>query len=256
MSSGWIKLHRVLLEKTVWKCSNPPQKVILITLLLLASHKESEWQWGGRRFKVKKGEFVTSLESIRKSAGKDISIQQIRTALVLYVKLGFLTNVSTKHGRLITILNYEQYQSEQQSKQQSKQQSINKALTPIKKVRSKEVKEKTNKKEKDAFSIQFLMKRVCERILQMPVKNGYAFDPYKFIQLALDKNKHPQAILDSLIATGKAWDIVDSPQAYCKKILSSKSPMYNERQHTQESKQFKALWTSPEIGTLIKNIGG
>lgn len=110
MRNGWIRLYRELLEKPIWKCSTPEQKTILITLLLMANHKENEWVWGGRRFKVKKGEFVTSLESIRKSAGKNISIKQIRNALSLMENLDFLAMKTAKTGRIITILNWEKYQ--------------------------------------------------------------------------------------------------------------------------------------------------
>ena len=38
-------------------------------------------------------------------------IRNVRTALERFEKLGFLTNASTKTGRLITIVNWEKYQS-------------------------------------------------------------------------------------------------------------------------------------------------
>jgi len=129
VNNGWIKLHRALLGKSIWKCSTPEQKIILITLLLMANHEDNEWDWGGKRFLVKKGEFVTSLESIRKSTGKDIGIRQIRTALDRFTNLGFLTCKSTKSGRVITILNYDKYQSSSNGKRQSNRQTVDKQLT-------------------------------------------------------------------------------------------------------------------------------
>ena len=129
MSNGWISLHRELLDKPIWICSTPEQKTILITLLLLANHKEGEWDWGGKRFKVKKGEFVTSLESIRKSAGRNIGIRQIRTAIDRFRNLEFLTYKATKTGRVITILNFEKYQRHEEEDRQRDRQTGDKQVT-------------------------------------------------------------------------------------------------------------------------------
>ena len=107
---GYIKLWRSLLEKPIWFLSTPEQKTVLITLLLMANHYENSWDWHGKTFKVQKGEFVTSLESIRKSAGKGISIQNIRGSIIRFKKLGFLTEKPTKHGRIIKIVNWSSYQ--------------------------------------------------------------------------------------------------------------------------------------------------
>jgi DNA replication protein DnaD len=110
--SGYIRLYRCLLKKSVWKQSTPEQKVILITLLLMANHNENEWLWSGEKFKCLPGQMVTSLESITKACGKGISIQNVRSALLKFEKLDFLTNQSTKTGRLLTIVNWELYQDE------------------------------------------------------------------------------------------------------------------------------------------------
>jgi hypothetical protein len=107
---GYIGLFRELLIKPIWHNSTPEQKVILITLLLMANHQEKEWEWGGSKFKARPGQFVTSLESIQKNAGKGISQQNVRTALKRFKNLEFLTDESTKTGRLVTIVNWELYQ--------------------------------------------------------------------------------------------------------------------------------------------------
>ena len=107
---GWIALHRELLEKPIWRSSTPEQKAILITLLLMANHEQNEWEWKGQKFKARPGQFVTSLESIRRKAGKGISTKNIRSALERFKKLEFLADEGAKTGRLITIVNWEQYQ--------------------------------------------------------------------------------------------------------------------------------------------------
>jgi hypothetical protein len=55
---------------------------------------------------------ITSLNSIQKKCGKHISIKNIRTALLRFEKMGFLANQSATHNRLITICNWEHYQSQ------------------------------------------------------------------------------------------------------------------------------------------------
>ena len=112
MDKGWIKLYRELLNKAIWQCSTPEQKTILITLLLMANHKENEWEWQGKKFIVQPGQFITSSKSIETTAGPGISRQNVRTALEKFEKYGFLTKVSTKTGILVTITNWEVYQSQ------------------------------------------------------------------------------------------------------------------------------------------------
>lgn len=129
MASGWFKTYRELINKPIWHLSTPEQKSILITLLCLANHDENEWEWMGEKFKVLPGQFITSLDSIRKAAGKGISIQNVRSSLERFRKLEFLTYHSTKAGRIITICNWSSYQQDKKQTQQSNQQTGNKEVT-------------------------------------------------------------------------------------------------------------------------------
>jgi len=138
---GYIKLHRELLSKSIWLNSTSQQKSILIAVLLSVNFVEKEWEWKGEKFKVSPGQMITSLESIRVKSGKGVSIQNVRTSLVRFEKLQFLTNESTKTGRLITIVNWGTYQFKSDdinilsNKDLTKsQQRPNKDLTPKKKV--------------------------------------------------------------------------------------------------------------------------
>ncbi len=107
---GWICLHRELLEKPIWANSTPEQKAVLVALLLMANHKPKQWEWDGKKFVCGRGQFVTSLQHIAEKSGPGVSIQNVRTALKRFENLEFLTNQSTKEGRLITICNYSKYQ--------------------------------------------------------------------------------------------------------------------------------------------------
>jgi hypothetical protein len=129
---GWVRVYRELLDKPIWLESTPEQKTILIALLLMVNHQEKVWEWQGRPFNVRPGQVITSLDSIVQKCGKGISIQNVRTALKRYEKYGFLTDQSTNKNRLITIVNWEQYQKDHTvtlGEVTSNQQTINKPLT-------------------------------------------------------------------------------------------------------------------------------
>lgn len=149
---GWFKLHRELVEKPIWLNSTPEQKAILITILSMANFKPNKWEWNGEQFELKEGQFITSLESIASKAGKGISVQNVRTALNRFEKLKFLTNQSTKTGRLITIENWGIYQAEEDKPNKvsnkdltKSQQRPNKDLTP-----NKESKKEKNVRNKES----------------------------------------------------------------------------------------------------------
>lgn len=140
---GWIKLHRALLDKTIWTNSTPEQKTILITLLLMANHEPNQWEWKGKKYIVKSGEFITSLEKIVAKCGKGITTQNVRSALKRFEKLQFLTNESTKQNRLIKIENWGLYQDEENRPNKA----TNKEVTNDQQRPNKEV--TTNKNDKN-----------------------------------------------------------------------------------------------------------
>ncbi|MGM0807590.1 MAG: DnaD domain-containing protein [Bacillota bacterium] len=124
------------MQKPIWLESTSEQKVVLITLLMMANHQGKEWEWKGEKYKAEPGQFVTSLESITQKCGKGISVQNVRTALKRFEKYDFLTSESTNKNRLITIVNWGLYQetkdtaNKQTDKQlTSNQQAPNKQLT-------------------------------------------------------------------------------------------------------------------------------
>jgi DNA replication protein DnaD len=115
MHTGWIKLYRCLLDDPLWQCGTNEQKIILITLLLMANHAEKKWQWQGKPYICRPGQMITSLQSIQEKCGKKISIQKIRTALERLKNMGFLNKQTSKHNTLITICNWELYQNRDSS---------------------------------------------------------------------------------------------------------------------------------------------
>lgn len=148
--SGFIKLHRQLLE---WEWFTDVNVNQLFTYCLLkANYKDSNW----RGIDVKKGEFITSLESLSLETG--LSVQQIKTALKKLIATNNLTSTATNKNRLITVVNYSKFQSNIEglatSQVTSQQQTTNKQVTTDKNIKNlKELKEeKIKSKPKKKFS--------------------------------------------------------------------------------------------------------
>lgn len=149
---GWIKLHRALLDKAIWINSTPEQKTILITLLLMANHEPNQWEWKGKKYTVKSGEFITSLKKIVAKCGKGITTQNVRSALKRFEKLQFLTNESTKQNRLIKIENWRLYQDEEnQPNKATNKEVTNNQQRPNKEVTTNK-NDKNDKNDKNIFN--------------------------------------------------------------------------------------------------------
>jgi uncharacterized phage protein (TIGR02220 family) len=159
----------------------------MITLLLLANHEKSSWEWMGEKFEVNPGQFVTSLESIRKKTGKGISIQSVRSCLLRLQKLQFATNKATKAGRLITIVNWDSYQPKNKKATKiatNEQQRSNKGATPNKNERKKEeeiysrVVSYLNKKTGSKFRVS---SKKTQSLINTRLKEGHQPEDFKTV---------------------------------------------------------------------------
>ncbi len=133
----FIKLNRKILD---WQWfSDPCTRDLFIYCLLKSNWKDGTWHG----IEYKRGEFITSLPSLSSDLG--FSVQNIRTALAHLKSTGELTDRNTNKYRIITVVNYDKYQSSNRQtnrKLTGNQQATNRQLTAD--IRSKEVK---NKKE-------------------------------------------------------------------------------------------------------------
>ncbi len=130
---GFFTLHRKLFEDVLWLSGTPIQKNLMVLCIGKAGFKQKEWFWEGKKFNAERGQFITSLDSLKKELGKGATLQKIRTSLDNLEKYGFLANKSTKTGRLITIVNYSKYQDKKEKvtkKATKNQQRGNKEVTP------------------------------------------------------------------------------------------------------------------------------
>jgi len=109
MASGWIKLHRCLLDDPVWKQATHPQRSVLIVPLLLANHAENKWTWNGKKYSCVPGQFITSIRGLADRA--DVTVKATRCAMERLRKLDFWALETAQEGTKITIRNWDKYQS-------------------------------------------------------------------------------------------------------------------------------------------------
>lgn len=144
--SGYFKLYRELLNKPIWLNSSNEQRVILITLLAMANWKETEWDYYGEKIKLNPGQFIASAPAIKERCNSsEITIMKIRTALERFEKLDFLTvsltGKSTKSGKLITIVNWRLYQSNEEEDNRQNNRQNNKEITDRQPTDNRQIKE-------------------------------------------------------------------------------------------------------------------
>ena len=170
---GWIKLHRQLITSDLWKNLNSKQRDVFINCLILANHADNNWEWGSNIYKCKAGQFITSLEKLKRKCSSEVKIQSVRSALIKFEKWHFLTNESTKTGRLITILNWAKYQhddcdtNKEPNKELTKsQQRANKELTTNKNDKNEKNEKKRTMEKKKFLDYVFLSENEEIKLLE------------------------------------------------------------------------------------------
>ncbi len=108
--SGWVQLHRKLLENPVFK--NPKLLQTFLYCLLKATHTEREQLVGDTIVKLQPGQLATGRKALAQATG--LTEQNIRTALDKLKKLGILTSKPTTKYSIISISNWDSYQQTNQ----------------------------------------------------------------------------------------------------------------------------------------------
>ena len=100
---GWIKIHRGLLDWEWYSDTNCVR--MALHLLLKANFQTRRW----RGITVERGQLVTSRAALARETG--LSEREVRTAVSKLEKSDFLTSRATSSYTVVTICNYERYQS-------------------------------------------------------------------------------------------------------------------------------------------------
>lgn len=100
--SGWIKIHRQILEWEWYSDTNTFR--VFLHLLLKANHKEKKY----RGMDLKVGTIITSRDILAMETG--LSVRQVRTSLDKLKTTNELTIKTSSQGTIIEVVNYAKYQ--------------------------------------------------------------------------------------------------------------------------------------------------
>lgn len=135
--SGWIKLHRKMLDWEWYDDVNT--KVLYLHLLLTVNHVDKKW----RGFDVPQGSIITGRKRLSQETG--LSEQQVRTCLE---KLQSTNEITIKSTSLFSLISVTNWKSHQDNNQQDNQEATNEQPTSNQRVTTtKEGKNVKNYKE-------------------------------------------------------------------------------------------------------------
>ena len=134
---GWVRIWRKLLDNPIFKDSEAVH--LFIYLLLKANHKQNKFLFNQREMAIDRGQMVTGIERMSKDTG--LTHRQIRTRLALLKNIGILTRKTTNRFSIITICNYDHYQSRDNEERQAERQADDKQTTTNKNVKNVKKKE-------------------------------------------------------------------------------------------------------------------
>ena len=129
--SGWIKLHRSLIDWEWYDDHNATR--LLIHLIITCNYQDNRW----KGMIIESGSLVCSWDSLAASVG--LSKQQVRTAVAKLEKSGEVTRKPTNKFQLLILVKWDKMQAADKEKKEQitpratlKQHSNNTQITPIK----------------------------------------------------------------------------------------------------------------------------
>jgi len=159
MDDGFIKLHRSILDWE-WFQDDKTFKVFLY-LLLNANWEDSRF----RGYEIPRGSLVIGYTALSKRLG--ISKQSVRTAISHLKSTGEITLKSTNKFSIVTIANWEKYQSRSESANTQTNTQTNTPLT-LNQHSTNTIKEIKNIRSKEYYNTRFDANRGL-------MKNNYDF---------------------------------------------------------------------------------
>ncbi len=152
MNNGWIKTYRKTLDNPI-VCKDADHLAVWMYLLWEATHSDHDSLFNGKRITLQPGQLITGRKTIAKKF--NISESKVQRILKLFESEQQIEQQGGNKNRLVTVLNWEQYQ---QSEQQTEQQLNNNRTTSEQQVntykneRMKEWKKKEDVEANASFS--------------------------------------------------------------------------------------------------------
>lgn len=148
-NNGWIKLHRKILDNP--KFGDKDYFTIWVKLLLYATHKDRKAIFGGKEITLVPGQLITGRTHL--GVNSKISDSKVQRILKWLENAQQIEQQTTNQNRLITILNWSQYQDYEQ---QAEQQVNNERTTSEQRVNTykndKNIKNDKNDKKREVAS--------------------------------------------------------------------------------------------------------
>lgn len=143
--NGFVKLERGILDWEWYEDTYTAR--LFFHCILKANWKAGNWK--GQPYE--RGQFITSLPSLAKELG--CSERNIRTALKHLISTGELTSKATNKYRIITVCNYDKYQSS--DRQTDRQVTGNRQTSDRQVTADEEYKEIKNKRSNNIYASSF-----------------------------------------------------------------------------------------------------
>lgn len=116
---GWISLHRKILSNPI-VCKDPSFYAIWSYLILEASHTDQLKIFNNEKITLKRGQLITGRKTISEQFGgkNKLSESKVQRVLETLEIEQMIEQQTSNKNRLITVLNYDYYQSTEQQNEQ------------------------------------------------------------------------------------------------------------------------------------------
>lgn len=135
--SGWIKLHRGIFDH--WIAGDPEYFSVWLRMLSDANFEDKKQLFNGALIEIKRGQIIFGLEAW--STKTKVGISKLRRMLDLLEKEKMISRQKTNKFSLISILNYERYQSDDRQNASKTQADDKQTATPkeVKNIKNKDL---------------------------------------------------------------------------------------------------------------------
>ena len=160
MASGWIKLHRKIMDCLLWDDEPANKRSAWTDLLLLANHEDKSVVFNGQRITIKAGQKITSIRKLAQMW--NWSKDRTEKFLSLLESEGMIVKESNHNRTLITIVNYGFYQGNADSDKDSNKDTNKDTNKPQTRIYKNIKKERSAPLVDDDYdeSFEMLMKKI------------------------------------------------------------------------------------------------
>lgn len=127
---GWISLHRKIRENWIWKSKEIfDKRSAWIDLLLLVNHEKETILFDGSKLVIERGQHITSLKKLGEDWGW--SRHKVSDFLNRLEQDGMLVQIRDNKKTLISIENYDKYQTQKEYSDMSEDEAGDMSRTAL-----------------------------------------------------------------------------------------------------------------------------